>query len=205
MKIYLVRHGATKANIKKVHQYSHDPLSDEGLNQAKLLAKRLKSHNIDVILSSPFERAKQTAEVIGKQLNKKIEYDDLLKEIRRPSEIEGKHIEDEKALKIKEKISQNAHDSNFRYSDEENFFDFKKRVLSLIKKLIKKKEDNILIISHGQTIAMLFCVITLGENLTVDQHNQLRSILRMNNTGITIFSYLDNKWKLLTWNDTNHL
>ena len=69
----------------------------------------------------------------------------------------------------------------------------------------KIKEENILIVTHGGFVAMLFCVISLGENLEFDQYKKLRSILHISNTGITIFSYLDNKWKLLTWNDTNHL
>lgn len=205
MKIYLVRHGATEANAKKFHQYSHDPLSAEGLSQAKLLAKRLGKQSIDVILSSTLERAKQTAEIIGRQLNKEIEYDDFLKEIKRPSEIEGKSTEDEEVIKIREKIFQNANDPNYKYSDEESFFDFKKRAIELIQKLNKRTEENVLIVTHGGFVAMLFCVISLGENLEFDQYKKLRSVLHISNTGITVFSYLDNKWKLLTWNDTNHL
>ena len=62
MKLYIVRHGETKYNEKKIIQGHLDiPLSDEGIRQAKKLAKRLEVINFDCIYTSDLKRAKQTA------------------------------------------------------------------------------------------------------------------------------------------------
>jgi len=65
MKLIITRHGKTKGNEKKLLQGSMDiGLSDEGKNQVKKLAKRLKNHKIELIFVSPLKRARQTAEEI---------------------------------------------------------------------------------------------------------------------------------------------
>lgn len=52
--------------------YPHDPpLSVEGLRQARDMGKRLKYENINLIVSSPFRRAMQTAKAIAQALNVK--------------------------------------------------------------------------------------------------------------------------------------
>ena len=89
MNIYLVRHGQSEGNLKKFHQGADVPLSKNGKVQAKILAQRFKKIPVDSIYSSPYIRAKQTAEFISKELKLPIEYWDILRERKRPSEIEG--------------------------------------------------------------------------------------------------------------------
>jgi len=59
MKLYLVRHGQSEGNVKQTHQCEDVPLSEEGIKQVKLLAKRLKNNEISTIYASPFLRAKK--------------------------------------------------------------------------------------------------------------------------------------------------
>lgn len=65
-KLFLVRHGETKANISKIIE-GHLPgeLSDTGWNQIKALGERLRSETIDVIVSSDLHRVKCTTESIS--------------------------------------------------------------------------------------------------------------------------------------------
>jgi len=64
--IYLIRH-ADPAGLPN-HWSSHTtPLSQFGIVQAEKLAKQLKNHIFDILLTSPFKRAKQTAEIIAKE------------------------------------------------------------------------------------------------------------------------------------------
>jgi broad specificity phosphatase PhoE len=67
MRLILTRHGETEENIKGIIQ-GHMPgkLSEEGLIQAKKLAKRLKTSKIDAIYSSDLARASKTAKEIKK-------------------------------------------------------------------------------------------------------------------------------------------
>lgn len=71
--VFLCRHGYrmdySDLTWVPTAKYPHDPpLSNEGVQQAKDLAKRLKNEKIDLILTSPFYRATQTAKVISEEL-----------------------------------------------------------------------------------------------------------------------------------------
>lgn len=62
MKLYVARHGETEWNrLNKVCGRTDSPLTDKGLQQAQLLAERLDSCSIDVIIASPLSRAQETA------------------------------------------------------------------------------------------------------------------------------------------------
>src|SRR3989344_5020396 len=98
--IYFVRHGETENNAKNIKQGPEGPLSEKGRAQALATAKRFPKHkgSPQVIISSPYERTKETAEIIARELNMKIEYSDLLVERRNPTEIIG-HEDGEKGVK----------------------------------------------------------------------------------------------------------
>jgi broad specificity phosphatase PhoE len=67
MKIIIVRYGETVENKKGIITgQMHGHLSKRGLNEAKELAKELKEEKIDIIISSPLKRAKDTAKIISK-------------------------------------------------------------------------------------------------------------------------------------------
>src|SRR3990167_2057024 len=89
--IYFVRHGETESNVKRIKQGPEGSLTEKGREQVLATAKRFPKHkgHPQIIYASPFERAKETAEIIAKELNLKIKYTDLLKERKNPSEIIG--------------------------------------------------------------------------------------------------------------------
>lgn len=66
LKIHLIRHGATDANIRG--QYigckTDMPLSPEGLNELRLLKENMDYPQIERVYSSPMLRCKQTAAVL---------------------------------------------------------------------------------------------------------------------------------------------
>jgi broad specificity phosphatase PhoE len=64
--LYLIRH-ADPASLPNHWTSPKTPLSDLGINQAQNVAQRLKSHSLDVLISSPLTRARQTAELIQKE------------------------------------------------------------------------------------------------------------------------------------------
>ncbi len=74
MKIIFVRHG----NVPGLSD--RERLTDIGIRQAKLLAKRLKREGIDKIYSSDLPRAEHTAEFISKELNLPVERRECLRE-----------------------------------------------------------------------------------------------------------------------------
>jgi broad specificity phosphatase PhoE len=64
MPIYLIRHGETTLNAARILQPANTPLSQHGLAQAAALGERLKTQEVDAILSSDMVRAIQTAQAI---------------------------------------------------------------------------------------------------------------------------------------------
>lgn len=66
--LYIIRHGQTERNKKKVLQgRSNAPLNDEGFDQARAAGRYFAEHGIlfSAIYTSPLIRAVQTAEVIA--------------------------------------------------------------------------------------------------------------------------------------------
>lgn len=71
MKLYLVRHGiAVEGLVRGISSDSQRPLTEEGIEETKMVARSLKRLNVkpEVIVSSPLVRAEQTAEILKEQL-----------------------------------------------------------------------------------------------------------------------------------------
>src|SRR5215216_4004089 len=68
--LYLVRHGRTLGNVQGILVGSTDvPLDELGIQQAHLVGERLATAvQADMLLSSPLQRARMTAEIIGRQM-----------------------------------------------------------------------------------------------------------------------------------------
>lgn len=65
MILYVVRHGETEWNTKHLVQGISDiPLTENGINEAKKLQELVSNLDIDVCISSPLTRARQTAQII---------------------------------------------------------------------------------------------------------------------------------------------
>lgn len=81
MRLYLVRHGIAVEGLRGgITKDSERPLTDEGRDEMKQVAKALKKIGVkpDLILSSPLVRARQTAEYISEALDQEIKITDAL-------------------------------------------------------------------------------------------------------------------------------
>lgn len=64
--LWLVRHGETRWSSAGKHTSTTDlPLTDDGEDQARSLAPRLAGTGFDLVLTSPLDRARRTAELAG--------------------------------------------------------------------------------------------------------------------------------------------
>lgn len=203
-KVYFVRHGQSEGNAKRFHQDDSAALTQKGIEQAEALGNRFKSIEVGEIIASSFKRAKETAEIINKVLNKPIEYSDLLVERKRPTSIEGLEYIHEDAIKTKELIEENYHNPEFKHSDEESFFEMKDRAIKAIDYIRMRKEDNVLVVSHSDFIVCMIGVMIFGEKFKSEEDLQLNHALKSNNTGITLCEFTD-RWRIRTWNDHAHL
>ncbi len=82
VRLLLARHGQTSWNVEGRYQGSTDiPLNAHGLEQAAALAARLAAEPLDVIYSSPLQRAHQTAEAVAAYHGLPVHDDPRLQEI----------------------------------------------------------------------------------------------------------------------------
>lgn len=206
MKIYFVRHGETNANAKQLHQDHTEELSKKGLQQARLVAERFSSIPVDIILSSPYKRAQQTALEIEKKVGKPIEYLKTLHEIRKSSELLGKKFDHPEVLRIREVIKSNSNDATYKHSDEETFAEARLRAQKVLEYLATLKYKNIVCVSHGDFLPLILLCMMLGDEFTHHEYSRFRKFTTMHNTGITMCGYNEERgWHLLTLNDYAHL
>lgn len=68
-RLLLVRHGTTAwVEMHRLHGITDIPLNENGLRQAREAAQALKSENAQSLYTSPLQRCRQTAEIIGKEI-----------------------------------------------------------------------------------------------------------------------------------------
>lgn len=80
--IYLVRHARTQPTNEEAARW---PLSDEGRQQAALLADHPCWRDIAAIISSPEQKALDTARPAAERHNLPLHIDERLRELRRPA------------------------------------------------------------------------------------------------------------------------
>jgi|SRR3989339_1976013 len=206
--IYFVRHGETESNAQGVRQGPEGSLTQRGREQALATAKRFPKQkgSPQIIFSSPFQRTKETAEIIGRELNLKIKYLDLLKERKNPTEILGHWSGDREVRAITDLIDKSYHEDNLRVSDEENFVDLKKRAKKLLSFTKHRWQKRIIMVTHSRFLKLVVAYMIYGDKLTASQHNNLSYFNKIENAGMAICSHTSHwfkkdEWKLIVWND----
>jgi probable phosphoglycerate mutase len=208
MRIYIIRHGVTESNAQDVRQPVEGNLSGEGIAQARSLAEKLSDLTIDSIFTSPYPRARQTADIISARVKQlQVQESEFLVEVRYPSEVIGKPKSDPKSRRIIDEI-QSRYGESYRFSDEETFDEFTSRARLVLEYIRKTGFENVVIVSHERFIRVLVGVILLAQEFTPDVFRVVRQNLYVSNTGITICEDSKNsagQWRLMTLNDHSHV
>lgn len=214
IKLFIVRHGESESNADGVFQGMKGKLTELGKKQAEFVAQRFLNIPMDVIVTSTAQRARETAEIINRALQKPIQCTDLCVERRGPTENQGKSRDDHNVRATLKAIKDNYHIPGWRYADEENFEDLKIRTERTIEYLHNIKRENVLMITHGMFVRMLVARMVFGENLDPKTFLRFAMHVSTRNTGITLCEYREWgggelpegwAWRLMAWNDYAHL
>lgn len=174
MKIFVIRHGITELNKKKIVNGEIDePLATEGINQAKN-AISIIPESVIYIYSSPLLRARQTAEILTSKMRPFSLHNELT-EIRMGS-LAGKAWDEmENGLELKKKHRTVKFD--YRLYGGESVKEVKKRLIEFLKKINGKHNDyKALIITHGGIIRTLY-LLEHGEAVyETEKHLSLLTI-----------------------------
>ena len=150
--IYVTRHGQTDWNVqKKVMGRCDEPLNENGMLQATYTKNNLSNIDIDLIICSPLLRTKQTADVINKDRNLPIIYDERVIE-RDFGEFEG--------LQTNEFDFNGYWDyyKNLQFEKAENIQAFFDRIYKFLNDIVDcYKDKNILIVTHGGVSIPISC------------------------------------------------
>ena len=185
MKLYLIRHGESMANLKNAHAgWAQVPLSPKGFEQAKLAGHFLRKIEFDKIYSSDLIRAKQTA--LTALPNCEFEETELLREIgvgelsgKTPSECEQQYGK--------------------RYTDAHSAFDFttfggensmmhRKRAIDFLNMVSNDDKQCVAAFSHAGTIREMSGHICGG--------NVPRTAFRISNCTVYGFEYENGVWRI---------
>lgn len=199
--LYLTRHGETLWNIdKRMQGWANSPLTDLGIRQAESLSERLKDTVIDVIYSSPIERAYKTAEIIRKDRDIDIITHDGLKEIH-VGEWEGLTVDEISSNEVYAEQLQNYfyNPSKYKPFGGETIDALAERCEKAIKDIrTTNKEKTVLIVTHGialKMIMMYFMKVTKEEVMKLPVMGQ---------AGLTQIQISNNNFDIILNNDTSH-
>jgi broad specificity phosphatase PhoE len=206
MKVYFVRHGESESNQQKIRLGPSASLTQTGREQAQLVANRLKLIQVDRILTSPYPRASQTAEIIQKTITSELHIHDDIHEIKSPSVYLGRSNDDPEVIALDELRWQNFKDETWHHSDEENLADSRTRAKKFIHQLSDMSDDTIIVVTHANFLRTLLAEMVFGEILSTDIYRCFAMGIVLGNTGITVVeNRTDGSWKIITLNDLTHL
>jgi len=171
-KYFVMRHGEAKSNTDKLfnsrlensHKY---PLTETGVDQVLHSAQKLKKEKIDLVFHSPFERTKETAFIVAREIGlakENIISDDRLVEIN-VGTFDGRPIKEYYAY-----FSSDLEKFSKAPLEGETFSDVKKRMGEFLYEIETNYQDrNILIVSHGYPIWMIIsAAIGLDEKKAIE-------------------------------------
>jgi broad specificity phosphatase PhoE len=197
--IILVRHGETAWNANETFRGRKDiPLNDTGIKQAQLAGVYLADEKIDVVYSSPLQRAVKTAEAIAAHHNLAVEIVENLTDMNY-GEWEGLE-----AAEVKDRYEEIYRDwldtpEQVKVPGGETLDDVKNRALPFLQDAVMRVgEGKIVLVSHRVVHKVLICaLLTLGNAGFLN--------IKLDNAGITRFTFDGDRAILISHNDTSFL
>ena len=203
--VYFVRHGSTEGNEKRAYQSLNTPLSALGRRQAACAAHRFERIPVDLVITSDMERAAETGRCIAARNGFPIVFDPLFREILRPAMVRGQGRDTPDVLEMMRFLEENWTNAWVKHSDEENFFDLRKRALKALEYLAACPEGKLLVVTHGTFLCMMMCCMMAGEEVSPPWFDRLHHFLVLKNTALSVCEYDQGNWRLVSWNDDAHL
>lgn len=170
--LWLVRHGQTDWNLQGRYQGQADPpLNETGLAQADYAAEVLAGGRYAAIYSSDLDRARLTAEAIGRRLGMVVRIDSRLREINQ-GEWEGLLVTEIQARYPAEWEVRQRDRLNFRApGGGESVQDVAMRIWAVVDDLVARHpHESLILVSHGLALATVLCRV---QGLPLSQAREL--------------------------------
>ena len=200
--IIFLRHGESVGNAESRWQGQADyPLTDKGCKQAQAIANRwlAKGKKFDSIITSPLNRAKETADIIGNALNVPVEADPIWME-RNIGQVQGLTSEEVKQLFPNRDFITPF--SAILGDQGEGDWELYLRAGQALQDLLRRSPGEYLVVSHGGLLNQVMYAI-VG---VTPQANFSGPRFRFNNTGFAHVIYRpdSHRWQIEAVNDHAH-
>ena len=161
-RIYFVRHGESESNATRTTRGSVTPLTEKGRQQARKTALRFLSIDPEVILTSPYPRALETAQIIAGLTGKPVEECASMHESIKPSSFIGMRVHAPERKQAEAVYYEHllADDRTYRHSNEESFKDLLLRATEALRYLELRPESHIAVVTHGTFLRFLHSYMT---------------------------------------------
>ena len=189
--LIFLRHGQAKNNTERrlAGRTPGIPLTENGIDQAQKIATFVEHMNVSTIYSSPIDRAKHTAEIVGQHNSLDVSLDDRLIELDM-----GKFT----GMKYDEIFSSHGNvflkfyqgEIEIAHNGVETFEEVKRRILSMVDHVrTEHPGENVLLVTHMDPIkAMISSVLDLKAQSLFE--------LIIANASLNIFKEIEGKLSL---------
>lgn len=207
MHVYFVRHGETLALRRHRHQSPNTPLSPTGREQANSTAEYVRSLNPDILLSSEYTRALETARIIGMQTGLTPITNGLFYEIMRPSKFFEKKIYSIETLWYIMLSVMHHKNHSWKYADAENFVEISTRAQKarVYLESLSSTHTSVVVVSHTVFINLMIAYLCNNNLLNIfDMARTFLFVEQLKNGGVIHVEYTGTggantcSWNLIT-------
>ncbi len=194
MRIFLIRHGETLSNARRIVQLPNDPLSPNGIAQAKRLAGRIATSGAVRLLSSDLKRAAMTTECITNATGLEPEFSERLHE-RNFGELRGTPYDE---------LTMDPFAPDYEPPAGESWERFHTRVEGAWKYIQDAAHESapLAVVTHGLVLRTIL-VRHLGVDLEDSQASA--TARQIPNTSVTTVEKTDDAWQVRTLTCIEHL
>ena len=195
MKLYVIRHGQSEANLGGFHSGNIDvALTEEGERDAACAGRLLAGIPFDRVYASDFLRARQTARIALPSAE--IEVLPLIREIA-VGRLEGKRFTECQA-EYGESYTENRRRADFRPYGGESLGEMSLRSRAFIEMLRGLPASHVAAFSHAGFLSTLLSIAVGADPMS-------RGMTVAENGSVSVFEITENDFKLLSWSHTGKL
>ncbi len=188
---YIFRHGQSSYNLagRTQGRTNDSVLTELGRVQAREVGQKLKDRGIEIIVTSPLERAKETAKLANETLNVPVLTDDRFIEVN-VGEIEGMHyteIQKKYGEKYQQWRSLDCKYEDMCFEGGETKKQVRQRVFGGLEDYARNSAyDVIAVSSHGIMLTQVLIAMKVG-------------VVEVKNGAILHISYDNGVWRIVEW------
>jgi probable phosphoglycerate mutase len=197
---YFARHGETVWNAEgRLCGRTDVPLSDVGRRQAHLLAERLRPISFKAFYTSPLQRARETASIVGTAVGNVPTVDLRLVELSYGA-WEGRTAAEVKRASPEAYRAWEADPAAVAPAEGESGEQLIERLKPFLADVAQRhRNGNVAVVCH-RTVCRLMACHLMGIPLS-----EYRQRIPMDNAALNIFETQGAEWRLVALNDSSHL